>query len=54
MYTDSHLPKVGEQVLAHWSDDGWYYEGIYIGVKIILVIILNIVINCLMSIIKVY
>ena len=25
--TDSHLPKVGEQVLARWSDDGWYYKG---------------------------
>ena len=35
--TNSHLAKVGEQVLARWSDDGWYYKGI-----IILMIIINI------------
>ena len=39
--TDSHLPKVGEQVLEHWSDDGCYYKGIIILMTIINIFFYN-------------
>ena len=25
----SYLPHIGERVLARWTDDGWYYKGMY-------------------------
>ena len=43
--TDSHLPKVGEQVLARWSDDGWYYKGIYYHINDIINIIVLIIMS---------